>query len=801
MSEHAPAANDREPDPAGQMAAPSRAIRGGSAAEGILALQRTHGNAAVQRMMIQRAPPEQPAPAVAPAPGPAVTAPPGPSGPVPVPVPNSPGVTVPAAQGQPVVHVPSQVLLSESRDQVRFNLEGYFAQKGLDLLESFNTADDQFKLGYTGSGLDPTTKEPEPGSDDAAYRQRVIAIVRDELSTLRMQVSVFREYFQQRANDTLNTMLDESKAQVEKDKERYGAKVEGWVFKDYSLNQNADTADLAEYAKRLHAKHQAYLEVAASIAPAPRAELPGGGAPTGPDEDAYKKRQEAIDAAHARLAPLEEEYQSLRHEAEGKHPILVSYGLDIHGNETARTLAALASDSGDTRAALVVKQIGEKLDNIETVRKKSVDDRTRVWKLERVVGPTKNLPDVQTRLPLSPGMRDTIVSDKVLTVQLDEEFTSMAIGLVTLALALIAAVPTGGGSLAVAATATSTAVDLGLLAKAVDTYQFDSAASGSNYDKAKAISANEPDLFDLAFQIVVTAVGGAVVIGEARAAIGRIATLRDQALGLKAASMSAEGELAGKLKPQFEKALGDLEAAGEQASPGAGKKLKQQVLDDPDPARVRRTAGGPAAPPGGTPAMPSAPNAIMLGPSGRPMTRVDAFSEYFRQIEANPMREYAVIKDTDTNTFAVIIGEEQQVRIPVQLANGEWGFETHYHPNFPWLDTPEMKIVESNFIARIPSPDDVMGTMTRSTMSGRTPVMERVDWRDPSRNTTTTYQSIYGYTPTAGAPGTGKFWVQYPNQAGGMSPRRQFDSLAEYRRWFDSLEAAGPKAGRPPKAP
>lgn len=452
---------------------------------------------------------------------------------------------------------------------------------------------------------------------------------------------------------------------------------------------------------------------------------------------------------------------------------------------------------------MIVKEITTKLENIESVRAQAGKDPWRIWKLDRVVGPTKTLPDVQTRVPLSVGMRDELIRDKVLTVTLDDEFRTMAVTVVTAALTLVAMAATGGAAGVAltaaggAATATGTAVDLVLLAQAAKDYQFESAAAGTNYDKAQAISQDEPDLFWLALQIVMTSVGASAAAKELRATIGQIGRLRGETLALKA-SMQGEEKLAAGLKPKYDAALAKLEAEGERAAPGkgAGKKLRDEV-EATDPSRVRRTAG-PGVPPG-APGKPPLPNAIMRGPNGEPISRMDAFSQYHREIEANPGREYAVLQRGRSEEFAVVIGEQSSVEIPRNLPEDR-GFVTHYHPNFEWIDAKRMRIVESNFVARIPSPDDMTGAMARSTLQDKIPVMERLDWADPSRNRTTIYQTTFGYTPLADKPGFGTFWVEHASEMGGMAPRREFKSLAEYTTWFDSLHPAGPPTIRTPPA-
>jgi hypothetical protein len=500
-----------------------------------------------------------------------------------------------------------------------------------------------------------------------------------------------------------------------------------------------------------------------------------------------------MEAQRAAVEPIETEYNTLRKEAEQKHPILLSYQLDLQGHDTPRHLAALANDTGEARAAHVVTTINEKLENIAKVRKMSSEDKTRIWKLERVVGPTHNLPDVQTRVPFSPALRKEVVEDKVLATELSQEFQDLAIGVVTMAIGLIAALPTGGASLGVVAaagtaTATGVAVDALLLSQAVKDYQFDAAASGSHYDKAQAISQDDPSLFGLAVQFVMTVVGARMALSEARSMLAQVSRLRSEALGLKAAKMAAEAEMANRLQVQYQQALAEMERAANGMKPGAGKTLVAEVEAEANPAaRTRRTVGGPdAAPDTVKNSLPPVPNALMHGPDGKSMTRVEAYSQYHQQIELNPNREYAIVRRGQSDEFAVIIGESQQVQIPKEFPLG-WQYETHYHPNFEWLD-PKMKMIrESNFHARIPSTDDMQGTMVAATQN-KASSMERLDWRDPDRNKTTMYRTTFGYNPGAEKP----FWTQYPIGTNAMSPRMEFASLKEYDAWFNSLGNAHP---------
>lgn len=180
-------------------------------------------------------------------------------------------------------------------------------------------------------------------------------------------------------------------------------------------------------------------------------------------------------------------------------------------------------------------------------------------------------------------------------------------------------------------------------------------------------------------------------------------------------------------------------------------------------------------------------------------SQADAFSEYHLQIDANPNREYAIIQRGQSGDYAVIIGNESSVVMPANMAS-EWRIKTHYHPNFEWLNTKLKKISGSNFKARIPSPDDMLGASSASTMGGKVPVRERLDWMNPDLEVgvkhKTVYSTHFGFEP--GPPEV--WWVEHASEMGGMAPRKSFNSVKDYTTWYNSLEEAGPPTVRNPSA-
>ena len=119
--------------------------------------------------------------------------------------------------------------------------------------------------------------------------------------------------------------------------------------------------------------------------------------------------------------------------------------------------------------------------------------------------------------------------------------------LIAIVLAAIAAAPTGGGSLVFAAAAMGeAAINTAMLLQAYDQYSLEKAATGSNEDKAQALSSEEPSFFWLAFQVVTTLSG---LSGNAKTVMTELKTAFNEIrAGYKAAAITGQtGQLEGAL--------------------------------------------------------------------------------------------------------------------------------------------------------------------------------------------------------------------------------------------------------------
>ena len=690
------------------------------------------------------------------------------------------------------------ITFTDEPDYVRFQLEEYVHKNGLDSVKRFEAGDSLFILGGQLAGLD--SKSNRTPDDDGAYLKRVVKTVHEEIVTLRVHVSTFRDDFQRRANDSLSTILQESKSRIEKELEKYGikenkTKVLGLtVWTSYSSSDPVGTKRLADDAKGLQSKLGQVVTAKIELDQVSKTTT----------QDDYRYRQAIWEGPHNKYEAVLKEYNDLRKNLENAHPMVMAYNLDPSNPATQGHLAKLASDSGTDRAEHIGEELANRLKNIEKIQTKAADDKSYVWSLERIVGLTRQLPDIKNHNVLKhPGLQSSVIMEKVGDIEGADALVAIGAGIVLFGLGLIAAAPTGGLSLSGAATVSAAGVaDAALTVatayNALQKYELDSATNATDYDTAKVISNEAPSLFWLALDLVgaLRALKGG--LKSASSLFQQINRLREEALTLKAASMAADAERIPGPKQQYERALADLENIGKDIKPDLGKKLRDEVVNakDPDPRGARASGGGGAAdldPPNLRNVGQPPGTATLRGADGFPLARNAAFEEYYSGIQANPGREYAVCQHRRTGAYAVSYGDSQTVLSPEKgiygnplfTPNEEWSFVRHYHPNFnPKTGALEAKL--TNFQARIPSVRDLQGASGASLEKGGVHVTETLDWFNPETNKMDVTR--FGYTPGAAQP----YWIDYLNSAGTARVSKRFAEVAELTEWWKTITWVGP---------
>ena len=256
----------------------------------------------------------------------------------------------------------------------------------------------------------------------------------------------------------------------------------------------------------------------------------------------------------------QQEYNELRSQLCNEYPILASFselGKDRGDLETIAT-----KGPGADAAAVLGAEIGDKLAKIAKVREGLADGDVNPWRLEAMVGLAK----------AELGVAEDPVAEELVQERVKQEepgiFGDLALLVVNIA-ALALAGPTGGISLAVAA-----GVNVAVGALHVQDYIMQSALSGTHFDRAQALSKEDPSLFWLAVEIV----GAVVDVSAAAGAVAR--TFRSLRPVVKAAAAVKEGEAA----------LESLETVRIAAKEAHGAAFAEKVV-----AQTKAMRGGEAA--------------------------------------------------------------------------------------------------------------------------------------------------------------------------------------------------------------
>jgi len=191
-----------------------------------------------------------------------------------------------------------------------------------------------------------------------------------------------------------------------------------------------------------------------------------------------------------------------------RYPVLASYV-----NNPAAIAQIATSGISPAAAGVLNTQIYETLDNIETVRTELVPGGdVDVWKLPEIVHLTKVATGAIGDTVVG-RMRTRMVDDEAHRIAQVSRWTNIALSVLTIGLALIAAIPSGGSSLVAGATAVAGISAAGLsfyqAARHLREFQMESAMTGTDFDRARAISVEQPTLFWLAVDILGAALDAA----------------------------------------------------------------------------------------------------------------------------------------------------------------------------------------------------------------------------------------------------------------------------------------------------
>lgn len=400
-------------------------------------------------------------------------------------------------QRQPASMAPlADKITSDDPEHLRQILEEVAIGHGMDNAEKFV---DDFSSSPRGAA-----------ANDPQLAERIKAGLRTQLAELKNIAAKLMEEFERLGLNAISEMLNESEKILQAEAEKYGLhEIPREITGDTGLERahQMEQGGTGQYTVEDNEKTRGMAAAAAELAPK-RKEL----------DDLITKQQELIEetpvlAGHGgkiitdqkkfdelgvEIRDKEVVYNSLRAKLEAEYPLLAAYASEKGGAVALEQVARGPGASGP----MIAETIRAKLKNIDEVRQGIADDKVKVWKLPVIANGVKG------QLGYTPGtLGHKLVEEKMAALASKDALINLAVAAVSIALGLVAALPTGGASvgvsLAVGAAAAGSAVISGVQAvKAMQDYQLAQAMNGSAVDKAKAISQEDPSLFWLALDIV-----------------------------------------------------------------------------------------------------------------------------------------------------------------------------------------------------------------------------------------------------------------------------------------------------------
>jgi len=438
-------------------------------------------------------------------------------------VPASPTVPKPGAYRQEF----QGVLVSDDRDFMKAELQRLVAQRGLD-------GADEWRARFLGLRLTIPPPVPlghlhatgalRPHYPWDAQRERRDEIIKEGVSNLytkevRPEALYFLAEFESEARIVLGDTLTDSETRAKAEGIKYGLTEKQmeetfwdwetgehtatWTSYDFRDPNSPAVTGVGEAARQLLERRRT------KVAPVKKRldELnlshvhsmpPAGGFYN------FPKSSELV-AAEKEFADEERSYDVLANDMAQRYPIIGSFTRD---KENLGGLQRLAAGGTHDAAQLIGAKIAETLGKIKRVRDENKPGGdANPFKIPKIVALTKG------RKTIAEGSwQNKIVDEHVDDINTTSLITDIAIGLTQLALVLLA--PATGGASLVLAAGLSTAV-------AVDhakEYMLEEAMAGTDVDRARALSQDDPSLFWLAVDIV----GAVTDVGAGAAAAAKL---------------------------------------------------------------------------------------------------------------------------------------------------------------------------------------------------------------------------------------------------------------------------------------
>jgi hypothetical protein len=459
------------------------------------------------------------------------------------------------------------VALTPGAPQVREALLQQIVSKGWDTARGWMTRfvnmDIQAELQFTEFG------QPRVPRDTLRTMRDVLNAEFGRVATEREE---FLRNFEQRSVGIATEVLNTSETQIKEQLKTLGIKKDtflGFETDGYTMDRSkaealkAATQDLISKRKEADKAANVYFKardeakaIFNKTSAPPLAEAL-------PEVFLSPELQQRVETTKAEGLRLATEYDALCAEKQKTFPVLATVSSGRDALSQLMDLAGRKPDDMATKIALIAQ---DRLSDIATVRGE-LGARFSVWKEPHLRTLTKQAMKVEP-------WQSRVAEEKATSVQAAEENTKKLMAAVAIGLGLIAALPTGGGSLVVAGVVTAAAVGSMVISvygayEHYQDYTLATAALGTSFDKAKAISQGDPpDVFWLALDIV-------TAITDIQAAASAFKTIKTLLIEAKAANDAAK--------------LSELTQASRRAGLAAETeaKLVAQALGDPgDPKKI-----------------------------------------------------------------------------------------------------------------------------------------------------------------------------------------------------------------------
>jgi len=515
--------------------------------------------------------------------------PPGPA--MPLPSPSLIEQKAPVATGDLIKF--ESVLLSADTEFVRFQLEQMIAYGGFNVTASFvqrlvsSPGEDESSLAaseklrqalaqsgasdVSGAPLAPQTEEEirhRMANKDRV--RRVIPVVEREFKLLRTEAEEFLADFEMLAKEKMFDALRESQGRVEDEAKRYGISpaelASGPELKTTAFPKPETAADITQKMRGQQADVARYR-----AAEKPRQELIKAAVEVRRRKEWVKRLEAQLQSVRnpssgyafpKPLTPLdvmkefraEEELRKAKlqfdeflHEKQREFPILAAFAKD------GQDLSKLADTKGEDLKGALLEQVNDRIKNIFETRENMRAGRITPWQIPFVVEATRLLMKVDKGTMRARVLDDWYNAKK--QEKVDEKEQWQAVSTLSFALGLLAIIPTPLTPLLALG---STVLGVAVAAHDLDEYILQSAASGTDFDKALAISQEDPSLFWVAVELI----GTALDLGGAAKSLRGISTLKRAVVAGEEGAVKALEAEASKLGPQVaERLVAEAEAA------------------------------------------------------------------------------------------------------------------------------------------------------------------------------------------------------------------------------------------------